>query len=199
MKKCEMMVPFLLEFEAGVPQNRQHGLTPAEAFERARRNGFANDPADSGGATMIGVTIATYRAYCRQNHLPEPIVADLKKIPYTCWLDIFKQMYWNRWQADSITDLGVAMMLVDWLWMSGRHGIIIPQKLLGVTPDGIAGPRTIAAVNSRPSAALLAQLTEARHSFHRSIAPSGSRNSRFLAGWNRRVNALACYKPLQHS
>jgi lysozyme family protein len=40
------------------------GETLEDAFSRAKKTGFANDPNDRGGATMVGVTISTYRQYC---------------------------------------------------------------------------------------------------------------------------------------
>ena len=58
-------------------------------------------------------------------------------------------MYWDRWKADEIKSLSIADIRVDGIWASGVHGIKIPQDLLGVIPDGIVGPKTLAAVNSR--------------------------------------------------
>lgn len=57
-------------------------------------------------------------------------------------------MYWDRWQADRIENQSVANILVDWVWASGVHGIKRPQKILGVTVDGIVGDKTIAALNA---------------------------------------------------
>lgn len=39
--------------------------------------GFVNDPDDLGGATNMGITIATYRVYRKRKGLPEPTVDDL--------------------------------------------------------------------------------------------------------------------------
>ena len=38
--------------------------------------GFVNDPDDLGGATNMGITIATYRVYRKRKGLPEPTVDD---------------------------------------------------------------------------------------------------------------------------
>lgn len=111
--------------------------------------GFANDPADLGGATYRGVTLATYEAYCRKKGYPKPTVERLKNMPLTQWEEIFKTMYWDKWKADNIRSQSVANMLVDWLWGSGVYAIKIPQRMLGVTVDGIVGSKTIEAVNKR--------------------------------------------------
>ena len=64
-------------------------------------------------------------------------------------------MYWDRWKADEIKSQSIADILVDWIWASEMHGIKIPHDLVGVIPDGIVGPKTLAAVNSRNPRELL--------------------------------------------
>ena len=61
---------------------------------------------------------------------------------------VLRPHYWNRWQADRIFSQALANMLVDWVWCSGRWGIVIPQGVLGVEPDGIVGERTLQRLNS---------------------------------------------------
>lgn len=107
--------------------------------------GFVNDPADLGGATNKGVTIGTYKEYCKKKGHPEPTVEDLKKLSDDEWTDILKTYYWDRWKADEIQNQSIANILVDWVWASGVHGIKIPQDLLEVSTDGIVGKNTIAA------------------------------------------------------
>ena len=55
--------------------------------------------------------------------------------------------------------------MVDWVWASGAHGIKIPQRLLGVTVDGIVGPKTIAAVNAKNPRELFDMIKIARFDF----------------------------------
>ena len=57
-------------------------------------------------------------------------------------------MYWNKWKADTIQDQSIANMVVDWVWHSGAGTIKKVQTLLGVTADGIVGPKTITALNN---------------------------------------------------
>ena len=113
--------------------------------------GFVNDPDDLGGATNMGVTMATYKVYCKRKGRPEPAIDDLKHLSNDEWIDILKSLYWDKWKADQIKSQSVANILVDWVWASGNYGIKIPQELLGVTADGIVGKNTLAAVNNYPS------------------------------------------------
>ena len=146
MANIEKLVPFIIKWETGTTQKR--GETAEQLFERARKKGFANDPMDLGGATQTGVTLATYKTYCRKHGQNDPTVDDLKQIPYQTWLAILKELYWDRWKADQIDSQSVANILVDFVWASGTTGIKKPQQMLGVVPDGVVGPKTLAAVNS---------------------------------------------------
>ena len=113
--------------------------------------GFVNDPDDLGGATNMGVTIGTWKSCGYDKDGDGDIdVDDLHLLTREDVVNrVLKPHYWDRWKADLIQDQSVANILVDWVWASGAHGIKIPQRLLGVTADGIVGPKTIAAVNSR--------------------------------------------------
>ena len=112
-------------------------------FIKSWEGGFANVKGDKGGATMQGVTLATFR----QVYGLGKSVEDLKKMTPEQWHYIFKRFYWDRWKADDINSQSIANLLVDWVWGSGSYGIKIPQAALRVTIDGIVGPKTLAAIN----------------------------------------------------
>lgn len=170
------------------------GLTGAQLYEKAKRTGFANDPDDLGGATMIGVTIATYTEYCRRKGYPKPTVERLRNMTYAQWLDILKTMFWDRWQADQIANQSIAEILVDWIWASGKYGITIPQQVLGVKVDGVVGPKTIAAVNAANPAELFGKIRAERIAFINRICVSRPVNNKYKKGWLRRLNAIT-YRP----
>ncbi len=188
MAKVEKIVPFIIQFEAGI--SPALGLSAAQLFERARRTGFANDPADLGGATMVGVTLATYTNFCRCAGRKTPTVADLQNISFADWLAILKTSYWDRWQADKIKSQSVAEILVDFVWGSGKYGITVPQQVLGVTPDGIVGSQTLAAVNSRNPRELFDALLAARIAYIDRICATRPANNKFKKGWLRRINSI---------
>lgn len=187
MAQIEKMIPFIILWESGVSDSSADNQT---LFLKAKAKGIVNDPADSGGATLVGVTLATYKDYCRRKGRGVPGASALAKLSYPEWLDILKTMFWDRWQADSIKDQKVAEMLVDWVWTSGGYGITLPQKALGVTPDGIVGPVTLTAVNSRDPSRLVALLKNERIAYIERICVSRPANLRFRSGWLRRINAF---------
>src|SRR3954471_16038511 len=98
--------------------------------------GYVNDPTDKGKATNKGVTVATWKQVGYDKDGDHDIDNDDVKLISTQDFERVLDLYWDRWQADKIKNQSVANLLVDWVWGSGKWGIIIPQRLLGVTQDG---------------------------------------------------------------
>lgn len=144
MANVDILLPFILKYEGG----------------------FVNDPADSGGATNKGVTIATWRSVGYDKDGDGDIdVQDLKLISNKDVRDrVLKPHYWDRWKANQIQSQKIANILVDWVWASGANGIKIPQRLLGVAVDGIVGAKTLAAVNAADPDVLIESIKPAKRS-----------------------------------
>lgn len=152
--------------------------------------GFVNNPYDPGGATNKGITLNTYKRFCLDNNRPIPSVEDLKNISDKDWYALFLSNYWNKWQGNLIEDKYVATMLVDWVFNSGKWGIVIPQRLLKVREDGIVGPNTINAVNSADPDYLFNELLWARKEFLTDIVRKKTTQERFLKGWFNRIESI---------
>ena len=97
---------------------------------------------------------------------------------------------WDKWCADNIKSQSIANILVDWVWASGKYGIIIPQKILGVTQDGVVGLKTLEALNARDADKLFAQLKQARINFVETIVKRNPSQKKFINGWKRRIYAI---------
>ncbi len=187
MAKLENFIPFLIFWETSV---NDPSLSNEQLFAKAKAKGIANDPDDRGGATMVGITIGTYREYCTRKKKPSPTAADLSKLTYSKWHEILKTMFWDRWQADLVENQRIAQILVDWVWTSGSYGITLPQQLLGVKADGIVGPKTLVALNSRDPNELFGEIKHARISYVDHICNHRPSNTKFRTGWLRRLNSL---------
>ena len=155
-------------------------------FILAKEGGFVDDKDDLGGATMKGVTFATFQYYMGKNKT----IADLKNITNDQWMVIFKQGFWNNWRADDIDDHSVANILVDWVWASGANGIKWPQAMLGLVVDGIVGQNTLLAVNMENPKELFDKVRADRLRYIEYICKRRPQNMKFRRGWINRVNTL---------
>lgn len=206
MADVSKLVPIIIKWEAGV---EDPALDNKALFEKARATGFGNDPADSGGATMVGVTFDTYKAYLklRKRNRPQS-VKELKQIKYEEWLDILKTMFWDKMRADEIANQSIANLCVNTVWGSGPGYIRQIQGVLGVRQDGIVGPVTLGKINTwNPQQALFDKLWARRKKFFEVIVAASIADyqlkvgrkateaelmrytkKRFLKGWLNRLN-----------
>lgn len=155
-------------------------------FILAWEGGFVDDPLDQGGATNKGVTIETFRQVFGQ----ERTVEELKHITDEQWMTILKRYYWDRWKADEIENQSIANILVDWVWASGKWGVIFPQQILDVIADGVVGDKTINALNRYDQEELFKKIVFERKAFVARIVNRKPSQVRFIKGWLNRINAL---------
>ena len=153
--------------------------------------GFINDPDDLGGATNKGVTLKTYKAYCRRKGYPVPTEERLKNLTDEQFCDILKTMYWDVCKAGRIESQSVANAIVDWAWHSGTITAVKEvQKVLGVESDGIVGDVTLSAINSQSPLPLFGKIQQARIAYIERICNSRPANNKFKNGWFNRINSL---------
>lgn len=153
--------------------------------------GFANDPDDTGGATMRGVTIGTYREYCKRVGKPVPTVNDLKKITYEEILDLADKLFWSKIMGDHIKNQSIANLCFDCIWGSGLAYIKVIQKVLGVQADGIFGPNTLNKLNNWvPQSEIFQKLWNRRKTYFEGCATAW----KYLNGWMNRLRSFT-YEP----
>lgn len=170
MANSDVIVPFILKWEGG----------------------YCDIKGDRGGATNKGVTLRVFQSVYGQSKTKD----DLKRITDAQWSYIFKKLYWDKCKCSDIKDQSVANMLVDYAWMSGvSRAIKDIQSITGATADGIAGSKTIAAINAVKPDILFEKLRSKRLLFYNNIVKSNPSQYKFLKGWTNRVNALVYGAP----
>jgi len=187
MANIEHLIPHILKWETGV--TKQSSETMQQYFERCRKKGFANDPLDLGGATQSGLTLKTYKAYCKQKGISTPTVTNLKNIPYATWLAVMKTLFWDKCKGDLINSQSVADMFIDFAWGSGG-GVKKVQQTLGLIADGIVGMKTITALNSRQPLDMFNIIKNARINYYNTLVARNPSQRKWLKGWMNRVNDL---------
>ena len=153
--------------------------------------GFVDDPDDLGGATNKGVTLKTYKAYCRRKGYPVPTVERLKNLTDERFCDLLKIMYWDACKADFIESQSVANAIVDWAWNSGTATAVKEiQKVLGVKSDGVIGNITLSAINSHSPLPLFGLIQQTRKDYIDRICKARPVNEKYRKGWMNRINSL---------
>jgi lysozyme family protein len=103
--------------------------------------GYVNDPVDKGGATNMGITLDTWKHVGYDKNGDGKInETDIKLLNKDDFKAVLRK-YWDKWRADEIKNQSIANILVDWYWGSGKWGIVIPQRILGVIADGVVGSK----------------------------------------------------------
>ncbi|MBV8090473.1 MAG: glycoside hydrolase family 108 protein [Alphaproteobacteria bacterium] len=155
------------------------------AFTLREEGGYVDDPADPGGATNMGITLATYREWSDD---PDLGAFQVKDLTLKTARAIYRALYWNPLRAEALppgVDLSVFDMGVNaGIWRSAR----LLQRALGFTGeevDGAIGPETLVAADRFDPRTLVNNLADRQAAYYRSLATFPT----FGAGWLRRTEA----------
>lgn len=145
--------------------------------------GFQNDPNDRGNwttgvigkgqnkGTKYGVSAMSYPRL------------DIKNLTLAQAKAIYKEDYWDACRCDELP-AGVDYLVFDIAVNHGvKDGATFLQRSVGATPDGVIGPRTLAAVAARRPQAIAEELCVVRAFDYISLGSF----SRFGRGWMRRL------------
>lgn len=148
------------------------------AITLTHEGGWADHPRDPGGATMKGVTLATFRHY-----RPGATKDDLRAISGADLARIYRDGYWNPVRGNDLP-AGVNLAVFDFGVNSGpararRH----LQGAVGAKQDGVIGPETMDAVRSKRGDDLVRAICARRMSFVRGLRTWEV----FGRGWSRRI------------
>lgn len=155
---------------------------------------------DRGGATKYGVTLSTYKRAClRAIALACDKDADGKVSAFDLALTtqqdikpIYKAMYWNYANAQTIHNQAIAETIVDILVNCGpgknKANVKAIQRIVGATPDGVFGTATIRKINKANPRKLYSKIYQYRTHYYQAIGVGTQR--KFLRGWLNRIENL---------
>ena len=153
----------------------------------AREGGYVNDPDDPGGATNYGVTIHTMRRLGIDLDGDGDVdAADVRRLTRPQAVDIFIRHYFEAPRIGLLPE-PLQASVFDMYVNAGSHAVKILQRLLnrmrlGVTVDGVIGPKTAAAA-ARAFAAAPAHLVDAygieRRNYYYALADSRAASRKY--------------------
>ena len=144
--------------------------------------GWSDNPADPGGATMKGVTLANFRRYVKA----DASKADLREISDQQVATVYRRFYWDAVAGAELPG-GVDYAVFDFAVNSGPgRAAKYLQAAVGAAQDGRIGPATLKAVGARPPGAVIDDLCDARLAFLRRLPTWPV----FGKGWSDRVRSV---------
>ena len=144
--------------------------------------GWADHPADPGGATMKGVTIGTFAQFKGRKVTKD----ELRNISDADLRAIYRRGYWDKVKGDELP-AGLDLVVFDAAVNSGpSRGAKWLQQSIGVAIDGKIGPATIARANEVDTQTAILAAIMVRLAFLRNLKTWAT----FGKGWQRRVDSV---------
>ncbi|CAN1509856.1 zliS Lysozyme family protein [Rhabdaerophilaceae bacterium] len=155
---------------------------PALAHVLRHEGGYADHPADPGGATMMGITQATLASW--RGH---PVSkADVRSISRDEVASIYRARYWNAIGGDQLPG-GLDLAVFDYAVNSGpARAARTLQGIAGTQADGVVGRKTLEAISRLEPRSTILALCAARRSFLRHLPTAPV----FGRGWLHRVSDI---------
>ena len=147
---------------------------------------------DRGGTTKHGVTQPVFDDWRAMTGGPRESVLVLEKPEAYA---LFYNMFWRTTGASNLPDgLDFAVFQAG-VNIGDRMAVILLQRILGVTADGIVGPQTLAAVKTWPLDSLIATFLQSQKDYYDKVIARHPTQVSNFDGWMNRVdNSLAFIK-----
>jgi len=159
--------------------------------------GFVNNPADPGGATNKGITLATFTEFADKLLHVAPTLENLKAMSDASAGVIYKFQYWDKTFADEIALQDLANIIVDFRVNAGANAIKLLQRVLndlGATPalavDGGMGPTSLKCLQATDQVAIYRKYRAGRIDYYNQLVQNQPSLKPFLTGWMNRVNSF---------
>jgi len=157
-----------------------HSREIADVKRREGGDTATNDPDDAGGRTQYGISERAHPEVWADG-----VVTDAEAT------QVFRDQYMRETHIAEIPYPALRAQLFDWAVHSGPSiPIRALQRLVGTKPDGVLGPRTLAAVTAQDPLALNNALVQARVAFLENLILKRPRNQKYRRGWLRRARSF---------
>ena len=185
LRWCEILSPSSAAAPAALANSPQFDHALAHVLEM--EGGYTNDPADPGGPTNFGITLADF---ARQQNQPidatarDALIHGLQHIPLTVVRAIYLDRYWEPSGCSKLSPPLAFFHFDTAVNMGTGTAIRMLQTALGCTIDGEIGPQTVVAAAEVDVSSCLTAYADLRRRRYRSL----STFPRFGRGWLARVD-----------
>jgi lysozyme family protein len=143
--------------------------------------GYTDDPVDPGGETNYGID--------KRSH-PD---VNIKELTIEEAKDIYFTEYWVKFNCEQY-DKPVGEVYFDCCVNTGaKQSNKFLQRAVGTEPDGIVGPKTLAAIYGADAYKLAFKVIDQRQIFYENLAANRPPLKKFLKGWANRNDNLRKY------
>ena len=162
----------------------------------AREGGYTDHPADRGGPTNYGITLARLQEW-RKDFQPVVTADDVKAMTQDEARAIYRKHYIEIPGYLGIDEPRLFDLVVD---CAVNHGPSRAtkwlQEALGVTQDGELGPRTLAALSRTWQPRLYRDIIASRIAFYGRIISRDHSQAVFASGWMNRAADFVRAQPI---
>lgn len=143
--------------------------------------GYVNDPNDAGGETKYGIA---------KNDNPN---VDVTNLDWEGAKAVYYREYWTHGKCDQMNGR-VGALHFDACVNNGVSGAAkFLEAAAGVTVDGSVGPGALAAVNALDPVSVCNADCDQRAAYYNNIVANNPSQSKYLAGWLRRVSEMRAF------
>lgn len=141
--------------------------------------GYVNDPDDPGGETKYGITKRLAMAHGYSGRMIDMTQIEAK--------ELYRKSFWNNSLAANIMNDSAFNIYLLSIHSGNKQAMVILQRAVGVTADGLIGPATLNAVSQSSESLLIEALCYRTLDFYVLISPKT--RYKYLQGWRNRLLA----------
>ena len=160
----------------------KHNWEEALAHVLKYEGGYVNHKDDPGGRTNLGVTQRVWEEWTGK----PATEADMRSLTVEMVSPLYKKRYWDAVRGDDLPS-GVDLCVFDCAVNAGvGRASKFLQQAVGVLADGQIGPKTIAAVTSKPADEVIEAFCNLREAHYKSLSTFAT----FGKGWMNRLGSV---------
>jgi len=139
-------------------------------------------PGDRGGQTYAGIARKMNPRWDGWALIDrrEPVPAQLVR-------DFYRHQYWDTIAGDRLSSQVIAQSIFDFHVNAGAAARKLAQLVVGSTPDGIFGDKTVAALNAYDEGRFVMAYALVKIARYRDIVMRDRSQGKFLLGWVNRA------------